>query len=66
MEQCLQWVEPSCKTSLLQKILTCFIVVLYRYGCYLVLLSKAVPHPDSLEIPMFFGGCVAKLYGVKY
>ncbi len=26
-----------------------------RYASYLVLLSKFIPHPDSLEIPMFFG-----------
>jgi solute carrier family 35 protein F5 len=27
----------------------------FLYACYLVLLSKAVTEPDSLEIPMFFG-----------
>ncbi len=27
----------------------------FRYATYLVLLSKFLPHPDSLEVPMFFG-----------
>lgn len=27
----------------------------FRYAVYLVLLSKFLPHPESLEIPMFFG-----------
>ena len=26
-----------------------------RYASYLVLLSKAVPNEENLEIPMFFG-----------
>ena len=31
------------------------IPLLFRYAAYLVVLNKLLPHPDSLEIPMFFG-----------
>ena len=31
------------------------VMYFFRYALYLVLLSKFVPDPDSLEVPMFFG-----------
>ena len=42
-------------TILYISILTLHLLSHYRYACYLVFFSKAVPNHDCLEIPMFFG-----------